>query len=79
MSQENVVENNAETKGAGATDSSRRGFLKSSSLLVAGGAMAGTAVMNTLPIARGAHAFGSDEIKVGVVVVVVELGHVFKR
>lgn len=67
MSQENIVENNTESTGANATDSNRRGFLKSSSLLVAGGAMASTAVMNTLPIARGAHAFGSDEIKIGLI------------
>jgi predicted dehydrogenase len=41
---------------------SRRGFLKTSSLLMAGGAVAGG-----LSIARMAHAFGSDAIKIGLV------------
>jgi myo-inositol 2-dehydrogenase / D-chiro-inositol 1-dehydrogenase len=41
---------------------SRRGFLRTSSLLVAGGAVAGG-----LSIARMAHAFGSDAIKIGLV------------
>src|SRR5690606_21634026 len=39
---------------------SRRKFIKQSSLLVAGGAMAGQ-----LSFARSAHAFGSDEIRTG--------------
>ena len=38
----------------------RRGFLKSTSSLVAGGALVGT-----LPIARSAHAAGSDTIRLG--------------
>jgi len=42
---------------------SRRSFLKSSSLLVAGGAIAASQVQ----VARGAHAFGSDTIKLGLV------------
>lgn len=42
---------------------SRRAFLKSSSLLVAGTAIAA----NQVQIARAAHAFGSDTIKVGLV------------
>lgn len=42
--------------------SSRRTFLKTSSLLVAGGAVAGQ-----LNIARGAHAYGSDTIKIGLI------------
>ncbi len=42
--------------------SNRRKFLRHSSLLVAGGAVA-----SQLPIARSAHAFGSDTIKVGLV------------
>ncbi len=41
---------------------SRRTFIKNSSLLVAGGAVAGQ-----LSLARSAHAFGSDEIKIGLV------------
>src|SRR5262245_8902564 len=42
---------------------SRRAFLRNSSLLVAGGAIAAGAVQ----IARAAHAFGSDTIKLGLV------------
>ena len=41
---------------------SRRDFIKRSSLLVAGGAVAGR-----LSIARAAHAYGSDTIKIGLV------------
>ena len=41
---------------------SRRNFIKKSSMLVAGGAVAGQ-----LAMARSAHAFGSDEIKIGLV------------
>ena len=40
----------------------RRLFIKGSSLLLAGGAMAGT-----LPMARAAHPYGSDAIKIGLV------------
>lgn len=40
----------------------RRGFIKATSAILAGGAVA-----STLPIARSAHAFGSDEIKIGLV------------
>ena len=47
------------TSGAGGE--TRRDFIKKgSSLLVAGGVVAGS-----LSIARGAHAFGSDVIKIG--------------
>jgi len=46
------------------TDSSRRDFLKKSSLLVAAG---GTVVGGSLNIARAAHSFGSDTIKIGLV------------
>lgn len=42
--------------------SSRRKFIKNSSLLVAGGAVAGQ-----LSFAQSAHAFGSDEIKIGLI------------
>jgi myo-inositol 2-dehydrogenase/D-chiro-inositol 1-dehydrogenase len=42
---------------------SRRAFLRNSSLLVAGGAIAASQVQ----IARGANAFGSDTIKVGLI------------
>lgn len=41
---------------------SRRKFIKNSSLIVAGGAAVGT-----LGIAQTAHAFGSDEIKIGLI------------
>lgn len=41
---------------------SRRNFIKKSSLLVAGGAVAGQLAMS-----RSAHAFGSDEIKIGLI------------
>ena len=41
----------------------RRDFIRNSSLLVAGGAM----VAGSLNIARAAHSFGSDEIKIGLV------------
>src|SRR5438874_12231817 len=43
--------------------SSRRTFLRNSSLLVAGSAIAASQVQ----IARGAHAFGSDTIKLGLI------------
>jgi myo-inositol 2-dehydrogenase / D-chiro-inositol 1-dehydrogenase len=46
--------------GAAAT---RRNFIKGSSMLLAGGAMAA----NTLPVARAAHAYGSDAIKIGLI------------
>ena len=42
---------------------SRRDFLRNSSLLVAGGAIAA----NSLSIAQAAHSFGSDTIKIGLV------------
>lgn len=45
-----------------ASGSSRRSFLKSGSMLLAGGAVAGQ-----LSVARGAHAYGSDTIKLGLV------------
>jgi myo-inositol 2-dehydrogenase / D-chiro-inositol 1-dehydrogenase len=45
-----------------ATQESRRGFIKASSTLLAGGAMIGS-----LPITKAAHSFGSDEIRVGLV------------
>lgn len=40
----------------------RRNFIKGSSLLLAGGAVAGT-----LPVARAAHPYGSDAIKIGLI------------
>ncbi len=46
-----------------ATGTSRRTFLRNSSLIVAGGAIAASQVS----IARAAHAFGSDTIKVGMI------------
>jgi myo-inositol 2-dehydrogenase/D-chiro-inositol 1-dehydrogenase len=48
---------------AAAKSTSRRTFLRNSSLLVAGGAM----VAGQISVARGAHAFGSDTIKVGMI------------
>ena len=45
---------------------SRRDFIKRSSLLMAGGAVAG-AVTSQLDIARAAHAYGSDTVKVGLI------------
>ncbi|MDX1944412.1 MAG: Gfo/Idh/MocA family oxidoreductase [Pirellulaceae bacterium] len=50
-------------KSTTSTGTSRRAFLRNSSLLVAGGAIAASQVQ----IARGAHAFGSDTIKLGLV------------
>ena len=44
-------------------NTSRRDFIKKSSMLVAGGAVVG----GNLNIARAAHAFGSDTIKIGLV------------
>ena len=44
------------------TPTSRRDFIKKSSLLVAGGAVTGN-----LSVARGAHAFGDDTIKIGLI------------
>ncbi|WP_417749621.1 Gfo/Idh/MocA family protein [Rosistilla oblonga] len=44
------------------SDSSRRKFMQSSSLLLAGGAVAGG-----LSVARAAHSFGSDTIRVGLI------------
>ena len=44
-------------------NTSRRDFIRKSSLLVAGGAMVG----GNLSIARAAHSFGSDVIKIGLV------------
>ncbi|MCA9208885.1 MAG: Gfo/Idh/MocA family oxidoreductase, partial [Planctomycetales bacterium] len=49
-------------KSTPATGTSRRDFIKTSSMLVAGGAVAGQ-----LSIARSAHSFGSDVIKIGLV------------
>src|SRR4029453_2104458 len=46
-----------------ATGTSRRTFLRNSSLIVAGGAIAASQVN----IARAAHAFGSDTIKIGMI------------
>jgi predicted dehydrogenase len=57
MSKENTHSNDTQPAQA-----SRRNFIKKSSLLVAGGAVAGQ-----LAVAKSAHAFGSDEIKIGLV------------
>jgi len=46
-----------------ASGTSRRDFLKKSSLLVAGGAVVG----GSLNIARAAHSYGSDTIKIGLI------------
>ncbi len=58
INQPSDTNNTANTKSP-----SRRKFLKNSSLLLAGT----TVAANTLPIARAAHAYGSDEIKIGLV------------
>jgi predicted dehydrogenase len=50
-------------KPAKKDSTSRRDFIKTSSMLVAGGAVVG----GSLSIARAAHAFGSDTIKIGLV------------
>ena len=49
-------------KNSTGENSSRRNFIKKSSLLAAGGAVAGQLAMT-----RSAHAFGSDEIKIGLI------------
>ena len=56
------MEKRSSEKNTPAEQSSRRTFIKNSSLLVAGGAVAGQ-----LALSRSAHAFGSDEIKIGLV------------
>ncbi len=65
-SAEAQVKNDSAASSDAATENqssaSRRNFIKGSSLLLAGGAMA-----NTLPVARAAHAFGSDAIKIGLI------------
>lgn len=53
MTAENKTDNSPAT---------RRNFIKGSSMLLAGGAVAGS-----LPLARAAHAYGSDAIKIGLV------------
>ena len=59
-----------ETKETSETKiSSRRDFLKTSSTVAAAGAVVGSIVAPKLAIARSAHAFGSDTIKIGLVVV----------
>ncbi len=52
----------SENPATPATCDSRRDFIKTTSTVIAGGAMIGT-----LPIARAAHSFSSDEIKIGLV------------
>ena len=57
-----------ETKETSETKiSSRRDFLKTSSTVAAAGAVVGSIVAPKLAIARSAHAFGSDTIKIGLV------------
>ena len=53
----------ASSNSSSSKGTSRRDFIRNSSLLVAGGAMAA----GSLNIARAAHSFGSDEIKIGLV------------
>ncbi|MCF7963539.1 MAG: Gfo/Idh/MocA family oxidoreductase [Pirellula sp.] len=52
----------SESPATPANCDSRRDFIKTTSTVIAGGAMIGT-----LPIARAAHSFSSDEIKIGLV------------
>ncbi len=58
----NLNENKTESNGA----STRREFLKDSSKIAAAGA-AGAVIAPNLSLARSAHAFGSDTIKIGLV------------
>lgn len=60
---DNHPKTTADTDAASTSEPSRRKFIKGSSMLLAGGAIAAS---NT-SIARGAHAYGSDRIKVGLV------------
>ncbi|WP_153555230.1 Gfo/Idh/MocA family protein [Roseimaritima sediminicola] len=53
----------ADTNQPSTSEPSRRRFIKGSGALLAGGAIAA----NNLSVARGAHAYGSDLIKVGLV------------
>jgi myo-inositol 2-dehydrogenase / D-chiro-inositol 1-dehydrogenase len=53
-------------KAAEKPPASRREFIRQGSLLVAGGAI-GTTVAGGLSLARAAHPYGSDEIKIGLV------------
>ena len=52
-----------ESKQTAKSSTSRRDFIRASSAIVAGGAAATTGIS----VARGAHAFGSDTIKIGLV------------
>ena len=45
------------------TSASRRNFIKGSGMMLAGGAIVG----NNLQVARGAHAFGSDRVRIGLI------------
>ena len=53
----------ADNTSSGVQKPSRRDFIKASSALMAGG----VAVAGTLDVARAAHAFGSDVIKIGLI------------
>ncbi len=53
----------AETNASATSEPSRRKFIKGSSMLLASGAIAASNVS----VARGAHAYGSDRIKIGLV------------
>ena len=58
-----TTQNGAEASTPAVDAANRRNFIKGSSALLAGGAMVG----GTLPIARAAHAYGSDVIKIGLI------------
>jgi len=62
MTSENTSGNNQDQKQAPTGKSSRRDFLRQSSAVMAGGVVAGG-----LSIARAAHAYGSEEIRIGLV------------
>ena len=59
--QENLVSENNQSK------STRRGFLQDSTKLTAAAAVAGSMATPNLSIARSAHAFGTDTIKIGLI------------
>src|SRR5947209_16644542 len=57
------MKESASANSAGALATSRRAFLRNSSLVIAGSAIAA----NQVRVAKSAHAFGSDTIKLGLV------------
>ncbi len=58
-----MTSENSKPASSPSTSESRRSFIKTTSALVAGGSLVG----GQLPLARAAHAFGSDVIKLGLI------------